>query len=124
MPGCGRGLDHLSKQHRYCDLHSTLKEARARKRAREKERYRNDPAYREKKKSEAREFMRELYERKFGDGKNRNIQLVITSALFDEVATRAHEMDMTPSHYTALALVASMKRSKDDMILAATAWLI
>ena len=68
--------------------------------------------------------MRELYERKFGDGSNKQIQIAITSVLFDEVAKRALEMDMSPSRYTALALVASMKRSKDDMERSAAAWLI
>ena len=68
--------------------------------------------------------MRDLYDRRFRDGSNRKVQIVITSALYKEIEKRAFEMDMSPSKYAALALVASMKQSKDDMERSATAWLI
>ena len=51
--------------------------------------------------------MRELYQRKYGEEGCRQIKIVISSDLYDEVEKRAREMDMSPSQYARAALRAS-----------------
>ena len=56
--------------------------------------------------------MRELYRRKYGEEGCRQIKIVISSDLFDEVEKRARELDMSPSQYARAALRSRVKRLK------------
>ena len=104
--GCG-GSPKTARA-RYCELHSSREGILERQR----ERYRTDAAHREKARARSRKLMRELYQRKYGEEGCRQIKIVISSDLYDEVEKRAREMDMSPSQYARAALRHRVKRLK------------